>query len=67
MFLKLGLLAFVFLWGVGFQLGDWSNFTPFVARQRRLAAADSARWPVDSSARSFRSPVGGTWANLQAK
>lgn len=31
-FLKLGLLAFVFLWGVGFQLGDWSNFTPFVAR-----------------------------------
>ena len=36
-FLKLGLLAFVFLWGVGFQLGDWSNFTPFVARH-----ADSA-------------------------
>jgi APA family basic amino acid/polyamine antiporter len=32
MFLKLGLLAFVILWGVVFQLGDWSNFTPFVAR-----------------------------------
>src|SRR5690349_9706954 len=32
MFLKLGLLAFVILWGVGFQLGHWSNFTPFVAR-----------------------------------
>ena len=32
-FLKIGLLAFVFLWGVGFQLGDWSNFTPFVARR----------------------------------
>ena len=32
MFLKLGLLAFVILWGVGFQLGDWSNFMPFVAR-----------------------------------
>ena len=32
-FLKLGLLAFIFLWGVGFQLGDWSNFSPFVARQ----------------------------------
>ncbi|HET9477830.1 MAG TPA: amino acid permease, partial [Pyrinomonadaceae bacterium] len=32
MFLKLGLLAFVILWGVGFQLGDWSNFTPFIAR-----------------------------------
>jgi basic amino acid/polyamine antiporter, APA family len=31
-FLKLGLIAFVFLWGVGFQLGNWSNFTPFVAR-----------------------------------
>jgi basic amino acid/polyamine antiporter, APA family len=32
MFLKLGLLAFVILWGIGFQLGNWSNFTPFVAR-----------------------------------
>ena len=33
MFLKLGLLAFVILWAVVFQLGHWSNFTPFVARQ----------------------------------
>ena len=32
MFLKLGLLAFVILWAVGFQLGDWSNFTPFITR-----------------------------------
>ena len=32
MFLKLGLLAFVILWAVGFQLGHWSNFTPFVTR-----------------------------------
>lgn len=32
-FLKLGLLVFVFLWGIGFQLGEWSNFTPFVTRQ----------------------------------
>ena len=32
-FLKLGLLAFVFIWGVGFQLGDWSNFIPFVDRR----------------------------------
>ena len=32
MFLKLGLLAFIFVWGVGFQLGNWSNFTPFVER-----------------------------------
>lgn len=36
-YLKLGLLALVFLWGVGFQLGDWSNFTPFVARRASSA------------------------------
>jgi basic amino acid/polyamine antiporter, APA family len=36
-FLKLGLLAFVFLWGVGFQLGDWSNFMPFVDRRANSA------------------------------
>lgn len=36
-FLKLGLLAFVFLWGVGFQLGDWSNFIPFVDRRANSA------------------------------
>lgn len=36
-FLKLGLLAFVFLWGVGFQLGDWSNFSPFLARRASSA------------------------------
>jgi len=36
-FLKLGLLAFVFLWGFGFQLGDWSNFTPFVAQRPNSA------------------------------
>ena len=36
-FLKLGLLVFVFLWGIGFQLGDWSNFTPFVARRPNSA------------------------------
>ncbi|HSK28848.1 MAG TPA: amino acid permease, partial [Candidatus Limnocylindria bacterium] len=32
MFLKLGLLAFVILWALVFQLGDWANFAPFVAR-----------------------------------
>ena len=32
-FLKLGLLAFIVIWGFGFQLGDWSNFSPFVARR----------------------------------
>ena len=33
MFLKLGLLVFVILWAIGFQLGHWSNFTPFVTRR----------------------------------
>ena len=32
MFLKLGLLAFIIVWALVFQLGDWSNFTPFVTR-----------------------------------
>jgi APA family basic amino acid/polyamine antiporter len=36
-FLKLGLLAFIVLWGIGFQLGDWSNFSPFVARRANSA------------------------------
>ena len=31
--LKLGLLSFLLLWGFGFQLGNWSNFTPFVAQR----------------------------------
>jgi len=30
--LKLGLLLFLLLWGFGFQLGSWSNFTPFIAQ-----------------------------------
>lgn len=33
MFLKIGVLAFIFLWAIGFQLGDWSNFTPFTGRR----------------------------------
>ena len=33
MFLKLGLLVFIFLWAIGFQLGSWSNFAPFAARR----------------------------------
>ncbi|MGH9880405.1 MAG: APC family permease [Pyrinomonadaceae bacterium] len=37
MFLKLGLLAVVFLWGFGFQLGNLSNFTPFVAQRANSA------------------------------
>jgi APA family basic amino acid/polyamine antiporter len=31
--LKLGLLFVVLAWGFVFQLGDWSNFTPFVAQR----------------------------------
>jgi APA family basic amino acid/polyamine antiporter len=31
--LKLGLLAFVVLWGFGRGLGDWSNFVPFTAQR----------------------------------
>ncbi len=27
---KVGVLAFIALWGFGFGLGDWSNFLPFV-------------------------------------
>lgn len=35
--LKLGLLAFVLFWGFAFQLGDWSNFTPLLARRATSA------------------------------
>jgi APA family basic amino acid/polyamine antiporter len=31
--LKLGLLAFILIWGFGFHLGRWSNFAPFVAQR----------------------------------
>jgi basic amino acid/polyamine antiporter, APA family len=34
---KLGLLLFLLLWGFGFQLGNWSNFTPFVAQRPQSA------------------------------
>lgn len=30
---KLGLLFFLLLWGFGFRLGNWSNFTPFIAQR----------------------------------
>jgi len=32
-YLKLGLLFMIVFWGFGFQLGDWSNFVPFVAQR----------------------------------
>lgn len=35
--LKLGLLGLVLVWGFGFQLGDWSNFTPFLAQRANSA------------------------------
>ena len=35
--LKLGLLLFLLLWGFGFQLGNWSNFSPFVAQRPHSA------------------------------
>src|SRR6185436_10462711 len=31
--LKLGLLAFILIRGFSFQLGSWSNFTPFVTQR----------------------------------
>jgi APA family basic amino acid/polyamine antiporter len=31
--LKVGLLALILIWGFGFRLGNWSNFTPFVAQR----------------------------------
>ncbi len=36
--LKLGLLLFLVLWGFGFQLGNWSNFTPFFAQRPHSTA-----------------------------
>lgn len=35
--LKLGLLFSLLLWGFGFQLGSWSNFTPFAAQRPHSA------------------------------
>ncbi len=31
--IKLGLIAFVVVWGFGLRLGDWSNFIPFAAQR----------------------------------
>lgn len=35
--MKLGLLLFLLLWGFGFQLGHWSNFSPFIAQRAHSA------------------------------
>jgi basic amino acid/polyamine antiporter, APA family len=31
--LKLGLLAFLTVWAIGFRLGSWSNFAPFISQR----------------------------------
>ena len=36
--LKLGLLAFILIWGIGFRLGSWSNLTPFVTQRAGSAS-----------------------------
>src|SRR5205807_111110 len=35
--IKLGLLAFILMWGFGFRLGSWSNFAPFIAQRSNSA------------------------------
>jgi basic amino acid/polyamine antiporter, APA family len=40
--LKLGLLAFIIAWGFLLQLGDWSNFTPFITQRAGSAPLMSA-------------------------
>ena len=40
--LKLGLLLFLMLWGFGLHLGNWSNFSPFVAQRTGSAPLPGA-------------------------
>ncbi|MDQ3650084.1 MAG: amino acid permease [Acidobacteriota bacterium] len=35
--IKIGLLLFIFVWAFGLGLGEWSNFTPFVAQRPQSA------------------------------
>jgi APA family basic amino acid/polyamine antiporter len=35
--IKLALLLFIVVWGFGMRLGDWANFTPFVAQRAESA------------------------------
>lgn len=39
---KLGLLAFIVLWGFGNGLGDWSNFVPFADRPKDALPLEEA-------------------------
>jgi APA family basic amino acid/polyamine antiporter len=69
--LKLGLIAFLLVWGFGLQLGSWSNFVPFVAQRsgsvplfEALAAGLVAAffvfggwWDVTKLAAEVRDPV----------
>lgn len=40
--LKFSLLFFLLLWGFAFRLGNWSNFTPFVAQRAHSAPLTNA-------------------------
>lgn len=40
--LKLGLLGFIIIWAFALRLGDWSNFTPFVAQRAGSAGLGGA-------------------------
>ena len=56
--LKLGLLALLVVWGFGMRLGDWSNFTPFVAQ--RAGSAPLAGALAGAMVAAFFS-FGGWW------
>ena len=56
--LKLALLALLVVWGFGMRLGDWSNFTPFVAQ--RAGSAPLAGALAGAMVAAFFS-FGGWW------
>jgi basic amino acid/polyamine antiporter, APA family len=55
---KLGVLALLVVWGFGMRLGDWSNFTPFVAQ--RAGSAPLAGALAGAMVAAFFS-FGGWW------
>ncbi|HVF91013.1 MAG TPA: amino acid permease [Blastocatellia bacterium] len=55
---KLGLLSLLVVWGFGMRLGDWSNFTPFVAQ--RAGSAPLAGALAGAMVAAFFS-FGGWW------
>jgi APA family basic amino acid/polyamine antiporter len=40
--LKIGLLLAIVVWAIGFQLGDWANFTPFISQRAGSAPLPQA-------------------------